>query len=124
MGYLMAVRECLATSVGSENSRELSVAPCLEYQSAHRDGHDACRGLKEMESGVPVSHVSTQGIKLSALEWAGLRKPREGASSNLLTHTASAGRSSPQTRQEGSQHFGGHQKTYLFSETVVVGKEV
>ena len=38
-----------------------------------------------MESGVPVSHVSTQGIKLSALEWAGLRKSREGTSSNLLT---------------------------------------
>ena len=76
-----------------------------------------------MESGVPVSHVSTQGIKLSALEWAGLRKSREGTSSNLLTHTASAGRSSPPTRREGSQHFGGHQKTYCL-ETAVVGKEV
>lgn len=120
----MAVRECLATSVGSENSRELSVAPCLEYQSAHREGHDACRGLEEMGSGVPGSHVSTQGIKLSVLEWAGLRKPREGTWSNLLTHTASAGHFSPPTRQEGSQHFGGHQRTYLCLETVVVGKEV
>ena len=124
MGYLMAVQECLAAVVGSENSRELSVAPCLEYQSAHREGMMPAAALEKWEVGCLAPHVSTQGIKLPALEWAGLRKPREGAPSNLLTHIASAGCSSPPTRQEGSQHLGVHQRTYLCLETIVVGKEV
>lgn len=66
-GYLMAVHECLAASVGSENSRELSVTPCLEYQSAHREGHDACSSLGEMGSGVPGSpcqHTGNQAVCL------------------------------------------------------------
>lgn len=79
--------------------------------------------LEKGEVGCLAPHVSTQGIKLSALEWARLREPREGAPSNLLTHLASAGCSSPPARQEGSQRLGVHQRTHLCLETVVVGKE-
>lgn len=70
--------------------------------------------LERRGSGVPGPHVSTQGIKLSALEWARLRSLGR-CSSNLLTHLASAG-CYPPARQEGSQRLSSPENTPLLGD--------